>query len=397
MRVAIYARKSTDQHHVADDQKSVARQIDHARHYAKRKGWTVLDDQIFVDDGISGAEFANRPAFLRLMNALKPSPPFGGLIMSEVSRLGREQFETAAAFKQLSVAGVRCFSYLEDREVLMESAADKFMLSALNFGAELEQEKGRQRGRDSALRNALAGHVTGGRVFGYDNQEVRDAFGKRSHVERRINEAEAAIVRQIFAWCAQGVGQTKIAKQLNAAHAIAPRSQQGRPCAWAPSSVHEILFRELYCGEIVWNKSQKRNRWGQQHQTARPQAQWIRVAAPHLRIVPEAEWTAAHLRLAKSRAQYEQDTHGQRRPHRDRDSKYLLPGFGRCALCRGGLHVRSRSHGKRRAFFYACTSHYTVARKSVHTWTNGLWPSLTGPSSVRWPGTSSSRPWSRRS
>jgi DNA invertase Pin-like site-specific DNA recombinase len=36
---AIYARKSTDQTGVADEQKSVARQIDHARQYATRKGW----------------------------------------------------------------------------------------------------------------------------------------------------------------------------------------------------------------------------------------------------------------------------------------------------------------------------------------------------------------------
>jgi len=37
---AIYARKSTDQTGVADAQKSVARQIDHARTYAASKGWT---------------------------------------------------------------------------------------------------------------------------------------------------------------------------------------------------------------------------------------------------------------------------------------------------------------------------------------------------------------------
>jgi hypothetical protein len=41
------------------------------------------------------------------MNTLKPGrPPFTVLIMSEVSRLGREQIETAYAMKQLSVAGV---------------------------------------------------------------------------------------------------------------------------------------------------------------------------------------------------------------------------------------------------------------------------------------------------
>jgi DNA invertase Pin-like site-specific DNA recombinase len=69
---AIYARKSTDQSGVADDQKSVARQVEHARAYAARKGWTFVDEHAYVDDGISGAEFANRPGFLRLMNALNP-------------------------------------------------------------------------------------------------------------------------------------------------------------------------------------------------------------------------------------------------------------------------------------------------------------------------------------
>src|SRR5713226_6298537 len=133
MIAAIYARKSTEQTGVADEQKSVTRQIDHARAFATAKGWVVDDAHIYVDDGISGAEFANRPGFLRLMNALKPRAPFQALVMSEVSRLGREQIETAFALKQLSVAGVRGFSYLEDRELLIESATDKFLLGAVTF------------------------------------------------------------------------------------------------------------------------------------------------------------------------------------------------------------------------------------------------------------------------
>ena len=72
MIAAVYARKSTDQNAVADEQKSIARQVDHARQYAQRKGWTVDDAHIYIDDGISGAEFANRPGYLRLLNALKP-------------------------------------------------------------------------------------------------------------------------------------------------------------------------------------------------------------------------------------------------------------------------------------------------------------------------------------
>ena len=54
-----------------------------------------------------------------------------------------------------------------------------------------------------------AGDVCGGTVFGYRNVEVRTAEGKRSHVERAIEPAQAAIVARIFAdyaasfrwWC----------------------------------------------------------------------------------------------------------------------------------------------------------------------------------------------------
>ena len=75
MITAIYARNSTDQN-LPDEEKSVRRQIERATAFANRKGWTVADEHIYVDDGISGAEFVKRPGFVRLMNALKPRPAF---------------------------------------------------------------------------------------------------------------------------------------------------------------------------------------------------------------------------------------------------------------------------------------------------------------------------------
>src|SRR5687767_5888385 len=153
MIAAIYARKSTEQL-VADEQKSVARQVDHARQYAARKGWTVDEACIFVDDGISGAEFARRPGFVRLMNALKPRPPFQVLIMSEESRLGREAIETAYALKQIVVAGVRVFFYLEDRERTLKSAIEKGMLTLQGVSDELEREKASLRSKDKGSQQA---------------------------------------------------------------------------------------------------------------------------------------------------------------------------------------------------------------------------------------------------
>lgn len=350
---AIYARKSTDQSGVADEAKSVRRQIDHAKAYATTQGWTVDEALVFVDDGISGAEFANRPGFVRLMNALKPRPPFQVLIMSEESRLGREAIETAYALKQIITAGVRVFFYLEGRERTLDSPTDKILLSLTAYADELEREKARQRVTDAMVRKARLGHVTGGRCFGYNNHDVHGPNGERSHVEQRINESEAAIVRRIFELAADGIGQVQIAKRLNADGMPAPRAQQGRPCAWVQSSVHAVLFRERYRGEIIWNKTRKRDRWGQTRVTDRPESDWMRVAAPQLRIVPEPLWRAAHARIAAAR----ELTHVSRAS--GRVSQYLLPGLARCAWCNGGMHVRTRRRGSGdRLALYACTSHY---------------------------------------
>jgi DNA invertase Pin-like site-specific DNA recombinase len=295
---------------------------------------------------------ANRPGFLRLMNALKPRAPFQMLVMSEESQLGREAIETAYALKQLVQAGVRVFFYLEDRERTLDSPSDKIMLSLTAFADELEREKARQRTYDAMQRKARAGHVTGGRVFGYDNVEILGPDGQRSHVERRINEKEAAVVRQIFEMDAAGAGLTSIAKTLNAGGVRTPRPQRDRPAAWVASSVRAVLLRPLYRGEIVWNQTKKRDSWGQKRQADRTKSEWLRIEAPDLRILPDELWHAAQSQSLERRTKYK----GRERSYRH--SPYLLSGFARCALCGGGFASHVRTHGNHLARFYGCTSHW---------------------------------------
>jgi DNA invertase Pin-like site-specific DNA recombinase len=142
MNAAVYVRRSTEQSGVADESKSVARQAEHAKAYAVRKGWTVHEAHVYADDGVSGALFGDkRPGLARLLNALSPRPPFQILIMSEESRLGRESIETGWTLKQIVDAGVRVFFYLEDRERTLDNAMDKVMLSLTSFASEMEREK----------------------------------------------------------------------------------------------------------------------------------------------------------------------------------------------------------------------------------------------------------------
>ena len=359
MIAAIYARKSTGQNGVADEARSVTRQVEHSRAYAERNGWTVANEHVYVDDGISGAEFANRPGIVRLMNALTPRAPFDVLVMSEESRLGREMVETMGALKQLVTAGVRVFYYLEDKERTLDSPIEKVMMALATFGAELEREKARQRVSDAMQRKARKGHVCGGAVFGYRNHEVLGPDGRRSHVERVIDEQEAAVVRRIFALCAAGKGVKGIAKALTAEHVRSPRPQRGRPRAWAPSSVRSVLHRDLYRGVSVWNRSQQSNAWGQRVWKTRPESDWIRAEVPDLRVVSEQEWNAAHRRLKSAAAVYLRSTNGHLwgRPPSGIESKYLLSGSGQCACCGASMTVRSSHRGKRRHFDFICASY----------------------------------------
>lgn len=351
MTAAIYARKSNDQPGVADEQKSVTRQIENARAFALRKGWTVLDEHVYVDDGVSGAIFGEgRPGFLRLMNTLHPGrrAPFDALVMSEESRLGREQQEVGYAFKQLVSAGVRIFLYLEDRERVLESATDKFMLSVVTFADEMEREKARQRTRDAMLRKAKAGHVTGGRVFGYDN--VRLA----SHVERRINDREAAVVRRIFELAALGHGHRSIAHALNLEGLPAPRPQCRRPSGWAPSSVRDVLHRPIYRGVIEWDRVRRNSARVQRKNHANPTP--VRVDAPQLRIITEELAAAADAVRVDRTDRYLRTTKGRLLGAPAAGSvKHVLAGMMRCQ-CGATLEAVQARYGRRRGGVYVCSA-----------------------------------------
>ena len=362
MIAAIYARKSTDQRNVAEEQKSVARQVELARAYAAREGWSVDEASIFVDDGISGAEFDKRPAFKRMLAMLKTRPTFQVLIVSEQKSLGRESFETGSVIKQFDEAGVDIVSYMDGRSLVPRSWMDKAMSGFRSAVDEAHIHDTSKRTTEAQTRLAQRGYVTGGRLFGYRNVDVcvgTDQHGRpqRSHVRREVVDAEAAVIRRIFELCASGSGLKVITKTLNAEHLPSPRSQRGRPNAWSPSSVREVLYRETYRGTVVWNKTKKRDRWGKKKPTARPETDWIRSAVDDMRIVSDALWNAAHARLAERRENHQRWTRGDVRTRpvaRGAHQPYLLSGFARCGTCGGSMQAVSRDSTTGRLFRYVC-------------------------------------------
>jgi site-specific DNA recombinase len=364
-RAAIYARRSTEQR-VAEEFKSVTRQVENARAFAVAQGWTVADEHVYKDDGLSGTEFERRPGFTRMMNTLKPRAPFQVLIVSEQKSIGREQFETQYTIKQLAEAGVEIFEYVHGRSLTPKNAMDKVVSSVQGFSDEAHREKTAERMHEAHERLAKAGHVTGGRLFGYRNVDVfkgQDEHGRpvRSHVEREIDLAERPVVLRIFELYDSGYGLKRIAKQLRSEGAVAPRpfhrKDRSLPLpGWSPSTVRAILTREIYHGVIVWNKWRKRNSWGKVDPRPRPDADLIRTSVEQLRIVPEDLWNRVQSRRKETEGRAVRFESGRLSGQPPKHAApNLLAGLATCGVCGGGLAVETTGgKGGQRYYAYVC-------------------------------------------
>jgi site-specific DNA recombinase len=364
MLAAIYARRSKEQKDRADEAKAVPRQIENARAFAAKVGWTVHPTHIYKDDGFSGAEFERRPGLQQLL-AMLPRPPFQRLIVSEQKSIGREMAETMYVVKKLAEAGVEIFEYMHGRSLTPKGYLEKMMAAMQSGVDEGHREQTSERMTEAHTYLHKAGRVVGGRVFGYKNDDVFKGVDNhdrplRSHVQRLINPTEAAVVRRIFELYDSGYGLKRIVKQLRSEGAAFPKPfarKDGIPPmgGWSPSTIRGVLSRELYHGVAVWNRTRKRNISGKWAPTGRPETDWIRVPAEHLRLIAEPLWRRVQarrkeiegrtLRFEDGRMSGGPPKHG---------TPNLLAGLATCGLCGGGLVVETGGKKRGRKPEYIC-------------------------------------------
>ncbi len=111
---------------------------------------------------------------------------------------------------------------------------------------------------------AKAGFSAGGKTYGYDTEAVDsdDPQSKKRHI---VIEHEAEIVREIFTRYADGESSRKICDDFNARSIPSPGSTWNRTIrrsrGWMGSALvgtakqfTGILRRELYIGQVIWNR-----------------------------------------------------------------------------------------------------------------------------------------------
>ncbi|WP_084587814.1 recombinase family protein [Devosia riboflavina] len=322
MRAAIYARYSSDNQRDA----SIEDQIRICKERAVREGWHVVE--VYSDHAISGASLL-RPGIQKLMQD-GVSGKFDIVVSEAMDRLSRDQEDIAGFYKRMQFANVTVFT-LSEGEISSLHIGLKGTMNAL-FLKDLAAKT--HRGMRGRVEKGKSG---GGLTYGYDVVRGVDATGDYTHGERRINDAEANIVRRIFSEHLKGLSPTAIAKQLNSEGIAGPLGG-----TWGPSTINGnrrrgtgIINNELYVGKIIWNRLRyvKDPSTGKRISRLNEPSEWVVTEAPELRIVDQAVWDEL-----KSR-----QTLIERAPlHSHNRPRYLLTGLMRCGCCGGGYTVEGR-------------------------------------------------------
>jgi len=337
IKAALYCRKSQ-----ASDQ-AIERQLDNAQTYAESKGWAVVET--YADDGVSGASFgAERPAFTALLSDARRKPrPFDRVVTMAVDRVGREAFRTNMALLELAEVGVAVYTYSDGQEVRVDTPINKIMLGMRSYAAEDYRVQIAVKTREALLAKARAGWATGTKTFGYDLVRVG------THVERRINPAEAKVVVRIFTLAASGLGNRRIVDSLSSVPAPGKKG-------WSKTVIKTLLANRLYVGEVVFGRSRAAATGGSASKRIRTEAPAVTVDMPSLRIIPDDLWNRVQRRQVATLARFS--------PHRSTDGKlhgrpeagllspHLLNGFAVCGLCGGSLSFQSKNARTRS---YYCT------------------------------------------
>lgn len=237
---ALYIRVSTDDQTELSPDAQKRLLID----YAKKNDMLVLDDYIFIENGISGKKADKRPEFQKMIGLCKSKEhPIDTVLVWKFSRFARNQEESIvykSLLKRNDVEVVSISEPLPDGMIgtLVERIfewMDEYY--SINLAAEVKR---------GMTEGAMRGNYQSIVPIGYKH------VGNK--IPPEIDVAGADIVHMVFDMFLQGSTFTQIARHLND---LGCRSQ--RNGKFENRTIRYILQNPFYIGKIRWNYHDKAN------------------------------------------------------------------------------------------------------------------------------------------
>jgi len=275
-KIAAYCRVSTEKE---DQLMSLQAQKEFFAEYAAKNSLELVE--LYADEGISGTKLKNRKEFNRMM-ADAQQGKFGCIYVKDVSRLARNVVDFLQSIRKLKALDIDCRFVTAN----MSSNDGELTLTILAAVAQEESANLSKRVKFGKKRNAEKGRVPN-IVFGYD-KTPRDYFSLK------INEAEAKVIKRIFAYyVSQRHGANKIAQMLNKEGLVTKRK-----CRWSQQAISTILTNTLYIGRVINGKESVKDFLTGERVKNNVDQQFI-VDKPELAIIDKEVFDKAQVLLAE--------------------------------------------------------------------------------------------------
>lgn len=327
-RAAIYTRVSTDRQEAEGT--SLDSQLERCQAYAAAQGYEVVGH---YTDTFTGSSYRNRSSQTALRTLLHAGA-VDVVLCYAFDRLSRNQAHLHILIDEIEHHGARPEAVIETLE---DSAVGRLMLSVRAFVAEVEREKIIERtSRGRRTRVETGKYLPGWKQpYGYVFSEDRTKL--------EVNEAEALIVRRIYADYLSGGTLRGIARQLTAEGVPTPaQARSGNPC-WELTAVRSILKRTTYIGIVKSHHGE---------------IELTDVAPP---LIDRADFEAVQRRMPANRQ------HATRNARFPEGVALLRAGFVVCGLCGATMMVtKGQPAGK---YDYQCRATITgqCSRHSMRT------------------------------
>jgi site-specific DNA recombinase len=271
MRTVVYVRVSTLRQAQAQ---TIEQQLDRLRACFRSRGVELAGEDIFRDDGYSGATL-NRPGLDRLRDAVR-AREVEQVLVTDPDRLARNYVQLMVLLEELERFGCRV-EFLD--RPMGRDPQDQLLLQIRGAVAEYERTliaERMRRGRQIKLRAGCLLPWTRA-PYGYrvDPDRPRDPAGVT------VEPAEAAVVREVFArYVEDHASLFSLAGHLRV---LGIPSPTGRPC-WSPATLRGMLTNPTYTGQVFanrWRARAPRTRRSATHPIGRPSDSAVPTPTEH--------------------------------------------------------------------------------------------------------------------
>jgi len=382
MQVAVYARVSTQ--HQAQAQ-TIEQQLERLRAHIQTQGWQLSDENIFRDDGYSGATL-NRPGLDRLRDRAAQAE-FERVLLTAPDRLARKYVHQVLLIEELERYG--CLVEFLDRP-MSQDPHDQLLLQIRGAVSEYERSliaERMRRGRHAKYRAGILLPWTRPPYgFRLNPDHPRDPKGVC------LEEAEAAVVAEMFAYYQEESHSLfSLARHLIASQIPSPRGQK----RWNQATIRGILTNPVYTGTVYAARTRQRParlRRSALKPIGRPTTSRVMTPPEEWILVAQVPAVVSQEQFDLVQAKLMQNQQFAKRNNKSHD--YLLRALVSCGLCRcsciarmaatgyayyvcrGKLHVVQSCHDEK------CPARFIPAQQLDELVWNDLCEVLTHPESI---------------